>query len=176
MERLGPRSGGVLSGLLVAGLVVFLLMIVGGIVVMKTVRIRNTDGPGGADVAIDTPAGRLNIHARDHASPALAGVPVYPGADRTDDSGGASFEWNSSDGASDKNLSVVGAEFRTKDPVSRVVEFYRNQIPNLMIVSETGRSTRLEYRDGGIRRIISVYERDGATRIGVAAIGGRESN
>jgi hypothetical protein len=108
-------------------------------------------------------------------NPAITGVPIYPGAYRAKD-GGANFEWSSKDGASDKNVFVIGGEFRTKDSASQVVEFYRKQLPSLMIVSEDDKSTRLEYKEGGIRRIISVNEKWGETRIGIASIGGRESN
>lgn len=175
MEHPDSRRGGIISGLLFVGMVVFLAMLVAGVVVMKTVRVRTIDGANGTDVAIDTPGGRLNIRARDHMNPALTGIPIYPGAYRAND-GGANIEWNSKDGASDKGLYVIGGEFRTKDSASEVVEYYRRQLPSLMIVSENDRSTRLEYKEGGIRRIISIDERGGETRIGVASIGGRESN
>lgn len=168
------RHGGIISGLLFAGTMVFLALLVAGIVVTKTVRVRTADGANGTDVAIETPGGRLNIRARDHMNPALTGVPVYPGAYRAKD-GGANIEWSSSDGASDKNLYVIGGEFRTKDSASQVVEFYRRQLPSVMIVSDD-KSIRLEYKEGGIQRIISIARKGGETRIGVASIGGRESN
>ncbi len=176
MKPLDRRHGGIISGLLFAGMTIFLLLLVAGVIVMKTVRVRTTDGTNGHDVSIDTPAGRLSIRARDNMNPALAGVPVYPGAHRTNDSGGANIEWSSADGATDKNLYVVGGEFRTKDSPSDVVEFYRRQLPSVMVVSERDRTTRLEYKEGGIRRIIVITEKYGETRIGVASIGGRESN
>ena len=175
MESSISRRGGIISGLLFAGMVVFLAMLLAGVIVTRTVRVRTHDGAEGTDVAIDTPEGRLSIRARDHMNPALTGVPVYPAAYSVSD-GGANIEWNSKDGDIDKNLYVVGGEFRTKDSTSQVVEFYRNQLPNLMIVSERDRSTRLEYKQGGIQRIISIREKNGETRIGVASIGGRASN
>lgn len=175
MKHPASRHGGVISGLLVAGMVVFLALWAVGIIVTRTVHVRTINGENGTDVAIDTPGGRLNIRARDHMNPAINGVPVYPGAYREDD-GGANFEWTSKDGDSDKNLYVIGGEFRTRDSASQVVDFYRRQLPSLMIVSRDNQSTRLEYRDGGIRRIISIDEHDGETRIGVASIGGRASN
>jgi hypothetical protein len=174
MSHQNSRRGGIISGLLFVGMVVILGMFVMGAIVLKNVRVRTNDGVSGRDVSIDTPGGRLNIRARDHMNPALTGVPIYPGASRTND-GGANIEWSSKDGE-DKNLFVVGGEYRTKDSASQVVEFYRRQLPSLMIVHENDRSTRLEYKEGGIRRIISVNEKWGETRIGIASIGGRESN
>ena len=176
MKHPDSRLGGIVSGLLFAGLMVFLALLVAGIIVTRTVRVRTSDGSNGTDVSIDTPGGRLNIRARDHMDPSIAGVPIYPGARRTDDAGGANIEWSSANGAVDKNLYVVGGEFRTKDSASQVVDFYQRQLPSLMIVSGEDRSTRLEYKEGGIKRIISIHAENGETRIGVASIGGRESN
>ena len=170
------RRGGIISGLLVAGTMIFLMLLVAGVIVTRTVRVHTADGANGTDVAIDTPGGRLNIRTRDRMNPAVVGVPVYPGAYRTNDSGGANIEWRSRTGDSDKNLYVVGGEYRTRDSAPDVVEFYRRQLPSLMIVSEDNRSTRLEYKEGGIKRIISISEKNGETRIGVASIGGRASN
>ena len=172
MKPLKRQRGGILSGLLVLCLVLWLM----GVIVTRSVRVHTADGAHGTDVAIDTPAGRLNIRARDRMNPDIVGVPIYPGARPTDNTGGANFEWTPRDGSRDKNLYVVGGEFRTRDSVRKVVEFYRNELPNVMIVSERGEWTRLEYRDGGIKRIISVSDDDGETRIGVASVGGRASN
>ncbi len=108
-------------------------------------------------------------------NPAINGVPVYPGAYREDD-GGANIEWSSKDGRSDKNLYIIGGEFRTKDSVSQVVEFYRRQLPSFMIVSRRSGYVRFKYKDGGIQRIISIEEHGDETRIGVASIGDRASN
>ncbi len=174
--RPDPRRGGIISGLFFAAMFALLALFALGIFVMKTVRVSTSDGAHGTDVFIDTPGGRVNIRARDHMSPAAAGVPVYPGAERVKGSGGASVEWNSADGRSDKSIYVVGGEYRTKDSVERVVDFYRDQLHSLMIVSEDNRSTRLEYKEGDLRRIISISEKDGETRIGVASMGGSESN
>jgi hypothetical protein len=108
-------------------------------------------------------------------NPAMAGIPVYPGSDRVKD-GGATIRWNPKNGDSDKDLLVVGGEFRTPDPVSRVVDYYRAQLPSLIVISGDDESTRLEYRKGGMRRIISVRRENGETSIGVASVGEGASN
>ena len=176
MKRSDSRHGGIISGLLFAGFLVLLIMVAEGIYVTKNIRVRTTKGTNGGDLSIETPSGHLQIRARDNMSPSVTGVPIYPGANRFKDSGGASFEWSSNNGATDKGIYVAGGEFRTPDPASQVVEYYRNQLPSLMIVKEHGGYTRLEYKEGGIQRIISIQEKDGETRIGVASIGGRASN
>jgi hypothetical protein len=175
MQQRNSRQGGIISGLLFAGMVVFMTLFVLGVVVTRTIHVKSLHTDDGGEVAIDTPGGRLNIRAHDHMNPAINGIPVYPGAYRADD-GGANIEWASSDGRSDKNLYIIGGEFRTSDSVSQVVEFYRRQLPSLMIVSRHNESARLEYKDGGMQRIVSIEERHGETRIGVASIGDRASN
>ncbi len=175
MHCSNSRKGGIISGLLFAAMVVFMALFLVGVVVPRTIHIRSVNDENGTDVAIDTPDGRLNIRAHDHMNPAINGVPIYPGAYRADD-GGANIEWASKDGRSDKNLYIIAGEFRTKDSVSQVVEFYRRQLPSLMIVSRRDESARLKYKDGGLQRIISIEERDDETHIGVASIGDRASN
>ena len=175
MQHPDSRQGGIISGLLFAGMMVFLIMLLAGVIVTRTVRVHTVDGEHRTNVAIDTPAGRFNIRAGNHMSAGMDGIPVYPGAFRAKD-GGVNFEWTSKDGDSDKSVSLIGGEFRTRDSVSQVVEFYRRQLPSLMIVSRHNDDVRLEYKDGGFRRIISIEERDGETHIGVASIGDRASN
>ncbi len=165
-----------MKALLITALVVVLALVVAGQIAVRTVHIHSSEGANGTDVAIQTPIGKLDIRANDHMSPAVVGVPVYPGAYRVNGSGGAHISWSSSDGANDKNLYVVGGDFRTSDSVDRVVNYYRTQLPNLMVVSEPERGTRLEYKEGGFRRIIAISERHGETRIGVASITERASN
>jgi hypothetical protein len=176
MKRSDSRRGGIISSLLSLAMIVLLVIVIGGIFVTKSIRIHETKGTNGSDVAIETPEGRLNIRTRDNMNPAITGVPIYPGASRTKDSGGANFEWSSNKGDTDKNLYVIGGEFVTRDSASKVVEFYRNQLPNVMIVSKPGETTRLEYEQASIQRIISIDESGGETRIKVASIGGRASN
>ena len=104
------------------------------------------------------------------------GVPVYPGARRTDSSGGAEFEWVSADGRDEKGMSVAGASFITTDPASKVIEFYRGQVSNIVVIKERDKHVRLEYTEDGLKRIIGIREENDGTHIGVAAIGPPASN
>jgi hypothetical protein len=172
MQSARSRRGGIISTLIFICLIAGVAAVVCGIVVTKNIRI-HTDHH---NLAIDTPGGHLDIHTHDGMDPALAGIPVYPGATRMSDSGGgANIEWTSADGGGD-SLYVMAGEYRTHDSARDVLDFYRRQLPNLLVISEKGRNTDLEYRKGGIRRIISIREKHDGTRIGVATIGGRESN
>jgi hypothetical protein len=172
MQSARSRRGGIISALIFACLIVGIAAVVGGMIVTKNIRIHT----GHDNLAIETPGGRLDIHTHDAMDPALAGIPIYPGATRLHDSGGgANIEWTSADGDGD-SLYVMAGEYRTQDSARDVLDFYRRQLPNLIVVSERGRDTDLEYRKGGIRRIIAIREKKDGTRIGVATIGGGESN
>jgi len=172
MQTARSRRGGIISALIFVCLIVGLATIVGGIVVTKNIRI-HTDHHS---LAVETPGGRLDIRTHETMDPALVGIPIYPGATRTPDSGGgANIEWNSADGGGD-SLYVMAGEYRTHDSARDVLDFYRRQLPSLIVVKERGHDTDLEYRKGGIRRIIAIREKHDGTRIGVATIGGRESN
>jgi hypothetical protein len=170
-----PRHGGIISGLLCAAAIVFLALWFAGVIVTRSVHVRGIHGESGDNVSIDTPAGRLNIRTNDQLDPAINGIPVYPGAYRADN-GGAHIEWTSHNGHSDKNLYVIGGEFRTRDSVSQVVDFNRKQMPSLMIVSRADESARFEYKKGGYQRLLTIEQDGKDTRIGVATIGDRASN
>jgi hypothetical protein len=175
MQSVRCRRGGIISALIFFCLIIGLAAMVGGIVITKTVRVHTGAGVSGNDLAIETPGGRLDIRTHDTMNPGLAGIPIYPGATRMPDSGGANIEWTSRDGGGD-SLYVMAGEFRTHDAARDVRDFYRRQLPSLIVVSEKGRNTDFEYQKGGIRRIISIHEKNDGTRIGVATIGSRESN
>lgn len=170
------RRGGILGGLLFTGLAVMLLIIAGGIYVARNVRVETTHRHGGNDVAIDTPGGRLNIRAHEDLDPAALGLPIYPGATRTRDSGVATFEWTSMDGKQEKGTSIGGASLFTPDPASKVLAYYRTQLPNWLMVTERDGSTRFEMKKDGYKRIIVVHEKSDGTHIGVASIGEPASN
>jgi hypothetical protein len=183
IAQLRARRGGIIAALLFAGILLLVATLAVGIVVTKAIRIKTVNSGDGADISIGTPDGRLDIRAREHMNPALAGIPVYPGAWREKD-GEANIEWNSRGGDSDNDLYVTAGVFLTRDSVSQVVDFYRRQLPGRTLVSWYDRFARLEYRDGGTRRVIVIHgpihggdgAGDGETRIGFASIGGRASN
>jgi len=171
-----PRRGGILSGLLFTGLAIIVLLIVGSLYVVRNVRVQTAHRNGGDDVSIETPAGSMKIRAHEDLDPAALGLPIYPGATRRKDSGAATFEWNSADGRSDKGVAVGGASLYTPDSAPKVLAFYRAQLPNWVIYSERDGSTRFELKDGGVRRIVVIHEKNDGTHIGVATIGDPASN
>jgi hypothetical protein len=56
------------------------------------------------------------------------------------------------------------------------VDYYRNQLPNWVVVKERHGAVRMELREGGYKRIIGIHERYDGTHIGVASIGEPASN
>ena len=170
------RRGGIISGLLsIVGLFVAIAL-VGGFYLANNVRVQTTHRNNGENVAIDVPGGHINIQAHDRLDAAALGVPVYPGASRRHDSGGATLRWSSDDGKSDKGIGVAGAEYVTDDSADRVLAWYRGQSPHWVVVEEHGDITHLELREGGYRRMVGIKEKSDGTHISVASIGEPASN
>jgi hypothetical protein len=170
------RRGGVLSGLLFMFLAIIGLAIVGSLYIVRNVRVQTTHRHGGDDVSIETPGGRINIRAHEDLDPASVGIPIYPGAMRRKDSGVATFEWASADGSVEKGVSFAGAGLYTTDPSSKVLEYYRTQLPGWLIVTDRDGSTRFEFKKGGYKRMIAIHEKNDGTHIGIASVGDPASN
>ena len=170
------RRGGVLGVLLVVGVSIVIVMLGGAYFIARTVHVQTTHRNGGDDVSIDTPAGRMNIRAHEDLDPASLGLPIYPGATREKNSGAASFEWSSSDGKDDKSLSVGAAALFTPDSPSKVLDWYRAQLPNWIVVTDHDGSTRIELKEGGHKRIVAIRGKSDGTHIGIASVGDPASN
>ncbi len=176
-SRRCSERGGIIGGLLLSGLVVVCLLIAGSIFLARNIRVQTTARNGGDDVTIDTPVGHLSVRAHEKPGMVASGVPRYPGAWNPRKSGGdAVVEWTSNNGHSDQGFSVSASEMVTADSVDKVVDYYRAQLPNWIIVNERGGGVQLELRDGGYKRIIAIHERHDGTHIGVASVGEPAAN
>src|SRR6266481_2274745 len=102
MKTSDYRRGGILSGLLLTGLAIVALAVLAGFYLARNVRVMTAHRNRGDDVSIETPGGRIEIRAHEDLDPATLGVPIYPGAKRSKDGGGATFSWTSSDGREEK--------------------------------------------------------------------------
>jgi len=176
--RLGPQRGGVVFGLLLSAFAMMCLLVIGGIYLASNIRVQTAHRAGGADVSIDTPAGHLTVRAHEKAGSAAVGVPLYPGARTTDRSNGgdAVVEWSSGNGKNDRGFAVSASEMVTDDPLDKVVDFYKTQLPDWVVIHEKTGATRIELAEGGYKRIIGIRERHDGTHIGVASIGEPASN
>jgi len=173
-----PREhGGILSGLLITALGIVCLAIMCGMYIARNVHVTTSSNHfGGDNVSIDTPAGRFSIHAHDQPGGIPSDIPIYPGAYvRHDSGGGAEFQWNSNDGK-DHGFSVSATEMFTPDSASKVLAFYRAQLPNWIVVNEHDGKTRFEFHEGGYKRIIGIHGKFDGTHIGVASVGEPASN
>jgi len=145
--------------------------------VKDNIKVATVNRAGGADVSIQTPGGQFNIRAHENMDPATLGLPVYPDAKRSKDGGGATFEWSSADGKSDKAMGVAGGEYITGDPVEKVRAWYREHLPNWVVVTDrNGDNAHFELNEGGYKRMIAIREKSDGTHIGVATIGEPASN
>lgn len=176
MQNLHCRRGGVIFRFLLFCVLLIFLASLAGVRLLHNFHLRKVSHNGGDDVAFETPAGSFRVRAHEALDPAAIGLPVYPGARRMDKSGGAEFEWVSADGREEKGMSVAGASFLTSDPPSKVIEFYRSQFSNLVIIKERGENVRLEYSEHGLKHIIAIHEKNDGTHIGLAAVGPPASN
>jgi hypothetical protein len=177
MKNRNPERGGILGALLITGAVIVCLMIVGGIIVARTIHVTTTPRNGGDDVSIDLPGGHLNIRAHEKAGTAVRDIPIYPGAQVSKHNGGdAVIQWNSNNGKSDNGFSVSASESITSDPFDKVVDYYRTQLPNWMITKQRSGHVEFELHDGGYKRIVGIHEESDGTHIGVASVGEPASN
>jgi hypothetical protein len=181
MRSDSARRGGILLGLLMTAVVIVCLAIASGIFIARNVRVDTRARNDGDYVSIETPAGHLTVHAHDKLGSAATDVPLYPGARIAKDSGGdAVVEWSSSIGAdrdgNSRGFSLSASETVTSDPLDKVLDYYRAQLPNWMIVNERHGAVRLELREGGYKRIIAIHDQRDGTHIGVASVGEPASN
>jgi hypothetical protein len=176
MKAFHSRRGGILSGLLLTALAIAILGILAASWVVHNVRVRTVERADGGDVSIDIPGGHFRVRGRDNVDARALGVPVYPGAKRGKDGGGATFEWTSSDGKDEKDIAVAGGELFTPDPVSKVADWYRERLPGWLIVTERDGSVRMEFKESGQKRMVAIREKGDGTHIGVASVGEPASN
>jgi hypothetical protein len=171
------QRGGILAGLLLSAFLVLCLVIAGSVFLARNIRVHTIAGNGGDDVSIDTPVGHLSVRAHEKAGTAATDVPLYPGARSTRRSGGdAVVEWTSNNGHSDTGFSVTASEMVTSDRLEKVVDYYRAQLPNWIIVNERLGGVQFELREGGYKRIVAIHERHDGTHIGVASVGEPAAN
>jgi hypothetical protein len=168
-----PRHGGILGGLLITGLVIAGVAVCCAVYVVRNVHVR--ESASHENVSIEIPGGRFEIHGKEKIDPSALGIPIYPGATWTRDSGGASFEWVADDDRDSKGFSVAGGAYVTQEPVDKVVDYYRQQLPSWIIVHR-GSHTEFKLQEGGYTRIVGISQRRGETHIGVAAIGKPAAN
>ncbi len=168
MER--SRRGGILCGLLGILTVLMVVALVSGI------RVEHSARNGRAQTEIDTPLGALHLDARENFNPESVGVPVYPGAVRTEkDSAGAlvDFDWGNT---GHDEFSVLATKFTTTDSADQVRAFYQARLPHGIVVHRRGRGLAFAFSREGYKRIVAIDQGRDRTYIQIAALGGAGAN
>ncbi len=164
-----------------SALIVVCILTFAGIYVARNIRVVAHDRANDGDVSIDVPGGHLDVHAHSMSGRVVPGIPLYPGARERKDSGGdAVVEWTSNrsgkeGSAGDRGFAVSASDMITDDPVDKVADFYRRQLPNWLVTHE-GREVHMELHDGGYKRIIAIEAKHDGTHIGVASFGEPAAN
>ena len=157
--------------IIVAGTAIMLTF--AGFLVVRNIHVREMDSGKTKTVAIQTPFGEVKVHQNDGLNPEAAGIPIYPGAERSTDQGGAEFRIDA--GSLHKDVTVSGATYYTEDEPEKVRAFYKDKFRGWNEKWENGEFKVESHQDGHIRTV-QIKEVSGRTRIAVASIGPPAAN
>lgn len=169
------ERGGVIGAiLLVIGVMVLVAMVItvgAGLYLAHHVRVDAADGDHGKNVNVETPFGSVHVREDSTFDPKRFGVPVYPGAMLDSDHHKlAKVELNFG-GDDSKQLALVAGEYTTADPIDKVREYYRQELPHWMISDNRHGKVDISFQEGGQKKIIVLEERSRGTRIKLVSIG-----
>jgi len=179
MHSNSERGGVVGAILLVLGslvLVVMVALVGAGLYFAHHVHVSTAEGAHGGTVNVETPFGSVHVREDSKLDPKSFGVPVYPGAVLdTDHHKLASVELNFGDDDS-RHLAVVTGEYTTSDPIEKVREYYRGELPHWLISNERHGRVHFSFTEGGHKKIVVIEDRHGRTRIVLVSIGEPAAN
>jgi hypothetical protein len=163
--------------------VLVILIIIGGVIVMMSVagylfvrqiHVTETGAGDHKTVSVDTPLGRMALEPRKDLDPSSVGIPIYPGATRNKDHGGAQIQFDAGD--FHKEFEVAVAVYQTDDSVDQVRQYYDQKFPDWKHKWDNNEGWHIETHESNRLRSISVKTQDGHTRITVASAGPPASN
>jgi hypothetical protein len=164
----------VVSGVLIALLVLIGLAVagavLGGLYLAHNVRVEKSEFGRGKWVEVSTPFGSVRVQESGRLDPVKAGIPVYPGA-TTEELESKSVSVELDFGSEHKEVTFIGAHYATDDPVDKVVEFYRKELPHWIVAHKGHARFQMQYSEQGYKRFIGIRERHGHTRITLAQVG-----
>ena len=158
------------KALFASAVVLVCLAVIAVTYVVPKIRVREQNSGNLEHVRVETPFGSVRVDAGKGSAPDDGSVPIYPGAKRErKGSGGANvdIDW----GGGDKHISIGASEYTTADSVDQVRRWYRAQLPGWNTSDK-----EMVHIEGNLKRIVSIKERDGRTRIGIATIGEPAAN
>lgn len=150
-----------------------LLLAVAGVFIARSIHVQESGGGDRKTVSIETPFGNMTVHGDKQLNPESVGIPLYPGAERSKDRGGADFQIDA--GGLHKDVTVAVAVYNTGDAPERVEEFYQRKFPSWSTRWER-EGWRIEDKEGPTIRTIAVKREGDHTRIAVASFGAPASN
>ncbi len=147
---------------------------VAGVLIARHIRVQETGTSDKKTVNIDTPFGHMSVHENKKLNPEQVGIPIYPGASRATDQGGADFQFDA--GELHKDVTIAGAVYTTDDPPEKVRDFYSQKFPGWKHTWTSGGDFNIEAHVDGNIRSISIKRDSDHTRIAVASVGPPAAN
>ena len=143
-------------------------------ILSHSVQIKVSDaGSESKVVTVRTPIGNFRIAKEQNTSDLHLGLPVYPGATRAEDSGDDNSVSLSFDLPNDTNLRIALAKFNTPDSLSKVQNFYKQQLGGEgTSFTRTDRDGKVvfEMKYGEQDKVVSLTPHDGGTQIHLVRI------
>jgi len=161
----------IVIAVIIAGTVIMLTL--GAVFVVRNIHVRETESSDKKNVRIETPLGSIGIHENEGLDPESVGIPLYPGARRSNDKGGADFQLDGSQ--IHKDFSISASTYYTSDPPDKVREFYQHQFPDWHTHWDRD-ALNIEMKSGGRIRSVGIKPDGDGTRIVVASAGAPASN
>ena len=165
-----------------AVLLVIAFIIVSGIlmiwfglrIVSHSVQVTvNEAGPESRVATVQTPIGNFKISKAPASSDLDLGLPIYPGATRAEDSTDDNSISLNFDLPNETNLRIAAAKFNTPDRLTKVQEFYRQQlgreISSFTHADQDGKVV-FEMKHGDQDKVVSLASRGGGTEIHLVRI------
>jgi hypothetical protein len=124
-------------------------------------------------VTVKTPVGNFEITRDQNVNTLQLDLPIYPGATRATDSEGDNSVSLTFGLPGQTNLRVAVAKFDTPDSVSKVEEFYKNELTGEKVnFTEKNPDDKVvfEIDDGDQHKVVSLKPHDAGTRIELVRI------
>jgi hypothetical protein len=162
------RHGGVLAWVLISLLIVFGILILGGVYFASMVHVReNAKG-----VQVETPFGSVKVQSGE-GQRAVPGLTVYPGAQQLKNTGNATIDLSTL--IHNRDIQVVAGKWTTSDPIDKVQKYYEDKFPEMNVVQHMGK-VQMHSGDGAVQRVIELRDLGSGTEISLATVGSPKAN
>lgn len=175
------RGGTVSTVLAILGGIVLVCLIASAVAVWfvaRHVKINVAESASGKQVEIETPFGGLKVRKAEDVAHDL-NLPIYPGAEPTEDSASVSF-WGGTE-EKQEGFDLTIAVFLTNDSLDQVDAWYREHLtsefrrePGRLTGTRGDRRTRRVRIERNTDGVVFIHERDARTRgVGIERKWGR---